>query len=103
MTDGALADSALRAGDALELVSDWTATPEQWQRVLQLLARLDDAVDRRDAAAMRAAADALEDLDAYRDPGRVGETPPGPPPPPVLERIPKLVDRIGRLRAGRNA
>ncbi|WP_406164837.1 CATRA system-associated protein [Streptomyces sp. NBC_00996] len=103
MTDGALADSALRARATLELVSDWTATPEQWQRVIRLLAQLDHAIDRRDATALRAAADALEDLDAYRDPGRVGETPPGPPPPPVLERVPKLVDRIGRLRAGRHA
>jgi hypothetical protein len=103
MTDDSLDDSALRAGDALELVSDWTATPEQWQRVVRLLLQMDDALDRRDATALRTAADALEDLDAYRDPGRVGETPPGPPPPPVLERIPKLVDRIGRLRAGRHA
>ncbi|WP_367575192.1 CATRA system-associated protein [Streptomyces griseoaurantiacus] len=98
MVDGALADSALRARDVLELVPDWTATPGQWQRVAESLAQLEDAVDRRDVTALRVSADALEDLDAYRDPGRVGETPPGPPPPLVLERITKLVDRIGRLQ-----
>ncbi|MFF5496185.1 CATRA system-associated protein [Streptomyces aquilus] len=98
MVDEALADAALRARDVLELVPDWASTPEQWQRVVRALDQLEDAVDRRDATALRASVDALEDLDAYRDPGRVGETPPGPPPPPVLERVTKLVDRIGRIQ-----
>ncbi|QIJ64438.1 CATRA system-associated protein [Streptomyces sp. JB150] len=105
MNDDRWARAAEDALTVLELLPDMEATPQEWARVEQLLATaVETAADRRDAEALTAAIREVKDLTgAYHGPARLPEQPPQPPGPPVLDRIPKLVQKIGRLLPGSDA
>ncbi|MFD5985323.1 CATRA system-associated protein [Streptomyces cyaneofuscatus] len=86
----------------LELMPDMEASGQEWAQVERILtAAVESAIDRRDAPALIAAVRDVTDLTGeYHSPARIGEQPPRPPQPPpptVLERIPRIVEKVGRI------
>ncbi|NBM16219.1 CATRA system-associated protein [Streptomyces sp. GC420] len=101
MNDDALDRATEDAQTVLTLLPDMEASAQEWVQVeLILSTAMQTAIDQRDASALITATRDVKDLTgAYHGPARIGEQPPGPPPQPVLERIPKLMEKIGRLQS----
>jgi thiamine pyrophosphate-dependent acetolactate synthase large subunit-like protein len=101
VNDEALDRAAEDALTVLTLMPEMEASVQEWAQVERVLTTaMETAIDRRDASALIAATRDVKDLTgAYHGPARIGEQPSGPPPRPVLERIPKLMEKIGRLES----
>ncbi|MEW1645444.1 CATRA system-associated protein [Streptomyces sp. NPDC091219] len=101
MNDEALDRAAEDAVTVLTLMPEMEASAPEWAQVERILATaMEPAIDRRDASALITATRDVKDLTGpYHGPARIGEQPPGPPPQPVLERIPKIMEKIGRLQS----
>ena len=88
-----LAASSIRLIDA----SSQPARGATWNDVLRQLDELDDALAAQDEQAVTHAVRRLEDLVFVPSRGTDVPQPTEPPPALVLERIPKLVHKIGRM------
>ncbi|MET9090984.1 CATRA system-associated protein [Streptomyces cyaneofuscatus] len=99
MNDEALGRAAEGLLALLELMPDMEATAQEWAQVERILATaVESAIDHRDAPGLITATRDITDLTgAYHSPTRIGGQPPQPPPPTVLERIPKTVEKVGRI------
>lgn len=89
-------DSELSAGARIDLnrVHDWQLPAARWARVEDILIELESAFDDRDRLAFLAALRQLPAAGPVRG-NRIGATPAGPPPEPVLARLEVLVHRLG--------
>ncbi|MFF9374261.1 CATRA system-associated protein [Streptomyces griseoluteus] len=101
MSEEVLGRAVEDALTVLTLLPEMEAGGQEWASVDHILATaMQRAIDQRDASALIAATRDVQDLTAaYRGPARVGEQPPGPPPQPVLERIAKTMEKVGRLQS----
>jgi CATRA-associated small protein len=91
-------DLAGLRSEALEVVLaalTWRLPAARWQAVEPALLAMEDAVTAGDAATLAAATAGLELAGPWRDSTRIGATPAGPPPQPVLLRLNRLIHSLG--------
>ena len=99
---GDSSDAADVRAEALDVVSDvlrWRLTDQRWQAVQQMLAEMAASLETSDLEAVRAATADLELAGPLRI-TRIGATPVVPPPPPVRDRLNRLVHTLGGTTAG---
>lgn len=99
---GASSDVADVRAEALDVVSNalrWQLADARWQAIEQVLTAMDAALAADDLAALTAATADLELAGPLRI-TRIGATPVVPPPPPVRDRLNRLVYSLGGTSAG---
>jgi hypothetical protein len=87
--------------EALDVISDalqWRLADVRWQAIEQVLAAMDAALAADDMTALTAATADLELAGPLRI-TRIGATPVAPPPPPVRDRLNRLVHSLGGTAA----
>jgi hypothetical protein len=87
--------------EALEVLQDaleWQLHPSRWERIEPVVTALADALDRGDRQAVVAATVELELAGPLRI-TRIGDDPLVPAPPPVRDRLNKLVHSLGGVSA----
>jgi hypothetical protein len=89
----AIPEVRLAALDVLTDVLEWRLAEERWARVTEIVQTLDNALSTGDLVALEAATVDLELAGPVRI-IRVGATPQIPAPPPVRERINRMVHSL---------
>ena len=90
-------DAADVRTEALDVVSDalqWQLADARWQAIEQMLAAMAAALEVDDLEALAAATADLELAGPLRI-TRIGATPIVPPPPPIRDRLNRLVHSLG--------
>jgi hypothetical protein len=94
-------DVADARAEALDVISDalqWRLADTRWQGIEQLLVAMGAALEADDLGALTAATVDLELAGPLRM-TRIGATPVVPPPPPVRDRLNRLVYSLGGAQA----
>jgi hypothetical protein len=97
--DAALAEAKLAALAVLPDVLEWRFSEARWARVAEIVQSIDNALSAGDPAALDSATVELDLVDQFRT-TRVGQAPQVPAPPPVRERVNRMIHSLSGAAAG---